>query len=128
VSSGVSTTIPTLTNEQLTAALLNLSFGVTAQGNAIEALRTEFREFRALLTGSPPPPITAPTTLALPSLTEPLLTGGATHSLAPPSSGVPLHLLSFPPSPSQLPPWLLGSTTALSASMATPSAEMTWPR
>jgi hypothetical protein len=35
---GVSATIPTLTNEQLTAALLNLSFDLSAQGNAIDGL------------------------------------------------------------------------------------------
>jgi hypothetical protein len=111
-SSGVSATIPTLTNEQLTAALLNLSFDLSAQGNVIDGLRTEFRELRALLTGCPPPPqIAAPTTMALPPLAAPPLPGGADHTLTPPSSGVPIHRLPFPRSPSQLPPWLLGSTT-----------------
>jgi hypothetical protein len=121
-SSGVSATIPTLTNEQLTASLLNLSFDLSAQGNAIDGLRTEFRELRALLTGClpPPPQIATPTTMALPPLMAPLLLGEAGHTLLPPSSGVPLHRLPFPRSPSQLPPWLLGSTTSAVVSSPPP--------
>jgi hypothetical protein len=126
-SSGVSATIPTLTNEQLTAALLNLSFDLSAQGNAIDGLRTEFRELRALLTGCPPPPqIATPTTMALPPLTAPPLPGGAGHTLTPPSSGVPIHQLPFQRSPSQLPPWLLGSTRG--AVVSTPPPRTTAER
>jgi hypothetical protein len=120
-SSGVSATIPTLTNEQLTAALLNLSFDLSAQGNAMDGLRTEFRELRALLMGYPPPPqIATPTTMALPPLTAPPLPEGAGHTLTPPSSGVLIHRLLFPRSPSQLPPWLLGSTTGAVVSSPPP--------
>jgi hypothetical protein len=100
----VSATIPTLTNEQLIVALLSLSFDLSAQGNAIDGLRTEFRELCALLTGCPPPPqIATPTMVALSSLTAPPLPGGAGHTLTPPSSGVPIQRLPFPRSPTQLP-------------------------
>jgi hypothetical protein len=117
----VSSTIPTLTNEQLTAALLNLSFDLSAQGNTIDDLRTKFRELRALLTGCPSlPQIATPTTLALPPLTAPPLPGGAGHTLTPPSSGVPIHQLPFPRSPSQLRLWLLGSTTGAAVSSPPP--------
>jgi hypothetical protein len=118
----VSTTIPTLTNEQLTASLLNLSFDLSAQGNTIDSLRNEFRKLCALLTGCPPPPppIATPMTMALPPLTAPLLLGDASHTLLPPSSGVPLHRLLFPRSPSQPPPWLLGSTTSVVVSSPPP--------
>jgi hypothetical protein len=116
-SSGVSATIPTLTNEQLTAELLNLSFDLSAQGNAIDGLRT----LCALLTSCPPPPqIAALTTMALPPLMAPPLPGGAGHTLTPPSSGVPIHRLPFLRSPSQLPPWLLGSTTGAVVSSPPP--------
>jgi hypothetical protein len=118
----VSATIPTLTNEQLTASLLNLSYDLSAQGNAIDGLRTEFRELRALLTGclQPPPQIATSTTMAFPPLTVPLLLGEAGHTLPPPSSEVPIHRLSFLRSPSQLPSWLLGSTTSAVVSSPPP--------
>jgi hypothetical protein len=111
-----------LTNEQLTASLLNLSYDLSAQGHGIDGLRTEFRELRALLTGclQPPPQIATPTTMALPPLTAPLLLGEAGHTLPPSSSGVPIHRLPFPRSPSQLPPWLLGSTTSAVVSSPPP--------
>jgi hypothetical protein len=111
-----------LTNEQLTASLLNLSYDLSAQGNAIDGLHTKFRELRALLTGCLPPPlqIAAPMTMALPPLTAPLLLGEADHTLPPPFSGVPLHRLPLPRSPSQLPPWLLGSTTSVIVSSPPP--------
>jgi hypothetical protein len=40
--------------------------------------------------------------------------------MAPTSSGVPIHCLPFPSSPSQLPPWVLGSTTASTFSSPPP--------
>jgi hypothetical protein len=107
--------------EEVTGLLVHQGIHIDAVNTRLDALQADqaiIRNF--ILDGyhAPLPAISQPT-LQAPSV------GFSTpaNARAGVSAGVPIHRLSFPPSPSRIPPWVLGATqgTAFS-SLSSPVA------
>jgi hypothetical protein len=108
-TSSVPTTLPTMTNEQLTASLLHFSNNLGAIQAQMMALQSDVATLKVVMLGSQPPPSPpspSEVVAALSSLSQLALI--ATPASSQPSR-VPIHQLHFPRSPSQIPAWALGS-------------------
>jgi hypothetical protein len=133
LTSGVSTALPTMTNEKLTTSLLHFSNNLGAIQARMMALQSDVAMLEAVMLGSQPPPsLPSPSeaVTALSSLLQPALT--ATPTSSQPLS-VPIHQLHFPRSPSQILAWALGSdppliyssTTSITTTVPQPPAPTT---
>jgi hypothetical protein len=96
---------PAMTNEQLTHGLLGILQSLEALHDGQRALQ------QALLAAQPGLqhpllPSSSPTAASLPGPPAPPLS--AATPAAQSSTGVPIHMISFPPSPSPIPSWTFG--------------------
>jgi hypothetical protein len=105
LSSGVHGTTHVMTNKQLTHGLLGILQRLEVLHDGQQALQ------QALLTVQPGLqqsllPSSSPTAASLPGLPAPPPSAAA--PAVQPSSGVPIHMISFPPSPLLIPSWMFG--------------------
>lgn len=101
-----------LTHKEMSHLIVNLTYGLRDQGAAINGIREELERLRKFLMGDPPrpprPSLPMTSTTVLPTPFPDSFTVAIDG--APASTGVPLHRMAFPPSPSSIPLWFLGST------------------
>lgn len=93
-TTGSSYNLPTMTNEQLTAAILHFSTNLAA-------LQAGLSEIKLHLAGTQPQP-----TLSSSSVASATMAASPQPALTAPF--VPLHQLQFPRSPSEIPAWARG--------------------
>jgi hypothetical protein len=102
---GVHGATPVMTNAQLTQGLLGIIQRLEALHDGQQALQQALLVVQPGLQ-QPLLPSSSPTATSLPGPTAPPPSAAA--SVIQPSTGVPIHMISFPPSPSPIPSWTVG--------------------
>ena len=123
--SGVSTAIPTMTNEQLTQSLLHFSQNLAALTSQMANMQTDLSAVKSSLVGSQAQPSLSALAATIAALSAPPLpalpaTSTGAFALAVPSTGVPLHMINWPTSPSPLPSWAMAPLPSATAAYSTP--------